>query len=427
MDFIANKEPQIEAMLKDLGVASIEELWKSIAKELILENHPFDDGLSEMEGLHALQELASKNRAHEFQCYLGGGAYEHYVPAIVAAIQSKSEFLTAYTPYQSEVSQGMLQAIFEFQTAITKLTGMDVANASMYDGASACAEALLMAIHSTGRSKVLIPETLNPNYRRVIDIYLKSTPIPETKDGLIDRAAFRQLLDDQTAAVLFPFPNYYGIVEDLKSLIEETKKAGALSILQANPLALALYQPGDVDIVAGDGQPLGLPLNFGGPYVGFLACKEPLLRRLPGRIVGVTKDRNGKECYVLTLQAREQHIRREKATSNICTNQALQSLAMLVTMLWYGKEGLRELALTNFQRASYLKASLEQMPTVKPFSKAPIFNEFVMQFDKDPRELFYKNKILPGIYLENNRLLIAVTETKSKKQLDEYCEIIRSI
>ena len=407
MDFIANQQEQIGEMLHDLGLKSISELWRNIPQKLILPPPAIDDGLSEMEGFEAIRKLADKNKILEYDSYLGGGAYEHYVPALVSAITSKSEFLTSYTPYQAECSQGMLQVIFEFQTAIARLTDLDIANASMYDGASACAEALRMGQHATGRKKVLVLPTLNPRYRTVIDLYLKDDVVES--DHLIDDAA----------AILLPYPNFFGEVVDYASLIAEAKKKGIVTVMQVNPLALALYKtPGELgaDIAAGDGQPLGLPLNFGGPYVGFIACRKELLRSLPGRIAGLTKDKQGREGFVLTLQAREQHIRREKATSNICTNQALQSLAMLITLLWYGKEGLKQLALTNFQRASYLKKNLES----HSLSQGPIFNEFVIKCTKSQLEKFYKNKILPGIPLSENRLLVAVTETKSKDQLDKY-------
>lgn len=423
MDFIANQRVQIDEMLQDLGIPSIETLWKNIPQDLILKAPPFDDGLSEMEGFEKIKAIARQNRAHEYQCYLGAGAYDHYVPALVSAITAKSEFLTAYTPYQPETSQGMLQVIFEFQTAIARLTGLDIANASMYDGASACAESLRMAQHFNGRRKVVVPATLNPNYRAVIDLYLKDdvVEIPEGAD-------FKSFLKEDVAAILLPYPNYYGIVEDYKPLIMQAKQKGVLTVMQVNPLALALYQsPGELqaDIAAGDGQPLGLPLNFGGPYVGFIACRKELIRSLPGRIVGLTKDRRGNEGFVLTLQAREQHIRREKATSNICTNQALQSLAMLITILWYGREGLKKLALTNYQRANYLKTKLEALPQVIPFSSAPIFNEFVVGFKEPVLEKFYQQKILPGVPLPGNRLLVAVTETKSKADLDRYIAVLK--
>lgn len=397
MDFVANKQEQIDAMLRDLGIPEISSLWKNIPKQLILPPPTVDDGLSEMEGLQVMQELAKKNRYDEYVSYLGGGAYEHYVPAIVPAILSKSEFLTAYTPYQAEASQGLLQVIFEFQTAIARLTGLDIANASMYDGASACAEALRMAQHFTGRKKVIVPPTLNPNYRAVIDQYLGEDVVES---------------GDDAAAILLPYPNYFGAVEDYSKVIADAKQKGIVTVMQVNPLALALFKtPGELgaDIAAGDGQPLGLPLNFGGPYVGFIACRKELIRAMPGRIVGLTRDRRGNEGFVLTLQAREQHIRREKATSNICTNQALQSLAMLITILWYGKEGLKQLALTNYQRANYLASGLGV--------QGNFFNEFVAELKP---ENFAKKKILPGIPLGGNKFLVAVTETKTKSHLDDF-------
>ncbi len=425
-------------MLTSIGVRSIEELFPNIPSDLRLPSPKQDDGLSEFEGMRLMEALAAKNTFPNFACYLGGGAYEHHVPAIVGAICSKSGFLTSYTPYQAEASQGFLQAIFEFQSAICALTGLDVANASVYDGASACAESLLMALrYQSTRTKVLVTESLHPQYRGVIELYLDQKhvqiiEIPFLEDGRLDAQFLMDHLDDDTAAVLVQSPNFLGVIEEIKELVPHIQKKGALAILCANPLAYGLYaSPKElgIDIAVGDCQPFGLPLQYGGPYAGYMACKQDLVRQLPGRLVGETVDAQGNRGFVLTLQAREQHIRREKATSNICTSQTLATLASLVAILWYGKQGIHDLALTNYQRATYLKEELVKIPGVKALSGAPFFNEFAVKFPKPLQQVlegFRKEGIEPGIPLGRffpklkDYLLIAVTETKSKEQLNHY-------
>lgn len=441
MDFISNRDPQNQEMLSALGIASVDALFGAIPAQLKLSAPHLDDGLSEYEGMRLMESLATKNSFPHFDNYLGVGAYEHHVPALVGAICSKSEFLTSYTPYQPEASQGMLQSIFEFQSAICALTGLDVANASVYDAASACAEATLMAMRCRkDRRKVIMAHTVHPHYRRVVEQYLTAHGMeiltaPFLKDGRLDLDQLEQLVDDATAAVLIQYPNFFGTIDDIKQINATAKASGALSILCANPLVYGIYASAaelGADIAVGDCQPFGLPLQFGGPYVGYMACTQELLRQMPGRIVGETVDSEGRRGFVLTLQAREQHIRREKATSNICTNQALAALASLVALLWYGKEGVRKLALTNYQRAAYLKANLEKLPSVVPFSQAPFLNEFVVQF-KPPIESvlhhFRINGIEPGLDLGRfyphlrGCLLIAVTETKSLEQLNRYIAV----
>lgn len=417
MDFVSNREEQIKEMLTFLGIDSIDTLFNAIP-ELIRHPRPLlDDGLSEYEGLKLLESLSHKNRFAEN--YLGGGAYEHHIPALVSAITSKSGFLTSYTPYQAEAAQGTLQATFEFQSAIASLTGMDVANASVWDGATAAAEAVLMALRiNPGKKKLMIFETVNPHYEAVVLQYLAAHPLE------IIKVPFFQA-QEGVAAVLVQSPNLFGVVEEMKLLCEQAHEKGALVIQIGNPLAYGIYAPpGEtgVDIAVGDTQPFGLPLNFGGPYAGYMATKTDYLRQLPGRLVGQAKDGKGRLGYTLTLQAREQHIRREKALSNICTNQALNALASLVALLWYGKEGIMKLALTNFQRASYLKSLL---PNTLP---GPIFNEFTVGFKKPIQEVlthFRKAGIEPGWvapYLKDH-LIVAVTETKSKEALDRWARV----
>lgn len=442
MDFISNCEPQNKEMLAFLGITNVEELFSAISNKLRLPKPLLDDGLSEFEGLQQMESLAHKNTFPLFDNYLGAGAYEHHVPAIVSSICSKSEFLTSYTPYQPEASQGMLQIIFEFQSAICALTGLDVSNASLYDGASACAEALLMSIRYQKREKILVADSVHPHYRGVIQQYLRGhnshlTPVPFQSNGLLNIDILEKLCDESTAAILVQYPNFFGGIEDLKTVSAIAKKKGILMIICANPLVYGLYASADelgADIAVGDCQPFGLPLQFGGPYAGYISCRQELVRQLPGRIVGETVDPDGKKGFVLTLQAREQHIRREKATSNICTNQALAATATLISLLWYGKKGVSSLALTNYQRASYLKEQLLKIGLNSPSPAEAFLNEFVIKFSKpihEVQEHFRQHQIEPGVALQRfypqfeNCLLVAVTETKSKEQLDHYIEIAR--
>ncbi len=442
MDFISNQEQQNREMLKAIGINSLDELFRDVPQKLKLAAPDVDDGLSEYEGLKLMESLGKKNTYAAFENYLGAGAYEHHIPALVSAVCSKSEFLTSYTPYQAEASQGMLQAIFEFQSAVCALTGMDVSNASLYDGASACAEAMLMSLrHHKDRNKVVIAESLHPHYREVVQQYLKSHHtqvefIPFLSDGRLDLQKMEELVDDHTAAVLVGYPNFLGIIDDIKSVSAYAKSKGVLSVVCANPLVYGLYASArelGADVAVGDCQPFGLALQFGGPYVGYIACREEWVRQLPGRIVGETTDTQGRRGFVLTLQAREQHIRREKATSNICTNQALAALATLVGILWYGKKGLPKLALTNYQRTAYLKENLEKIPGIQTLGQAPFFNEFAYKVPLEVEEvqkIFRSQGIEPGLDLGKyyprlkGFLLVAVTETKGLEQLDRYINVM---
>lgn len=442
MDFVSNREDQVKEMLASVGVQSIEELFCHVPESILLPRSAVDDGLSEYEGLKHLESISMQNTFPHYESYLGAGAYEHHVPSLVGAVCSRSEFLTAYTPYQAEASQGMLQAIFEYQSAICALTGMDVSNASVYDAASACAEAALMTLrHQKGRRKILLSETLHPHYREVVAMYVEGTgaeieTISANSLGRLELTS--EDLKGEVACVILQSPNFLGVMEDTAELSRFIHESGALVVLCANPLSYGLYSSAgemDADIAVGDVQPFGLPLQFGGPYAGFLACRKELVRQLPGRIAGETVDTEGNRGFVLTLQAREQHIRRDKATSNICTNQALAALACLVGMLWYGKEGVKEAALTNFQRASYLKASLEKIPGVTTLH-APIFNEFMVDFGY-PADKVYQHfeaaGILPGVRLERyfprykESFLVAVTETKDQAQLDKYITVAKKL
>lgn len=445
MDFISNQEAQLRAMLEAIGVSSVDDLLSAVPAHLKMAKPALDDGLSEYEGLKLMQALADKNRYAALDNYLGAGAYEHHIPALVGAVCSKSEFLTSYTPYQAEASQGMLQVIFEFQSAICALTEMDVSNASVYDGASACAEAVLMALRcQKNRRKLVIASSVHPHYRAVIENYVTNHVdvielLPYRSDGRIDVDSLDKVLDANVAALLIQSPNFFGVMEEGALLASKAQAVGALSILAANPLNYGVYRSAGslgFDIAVGDCQPFGLPLAYGGPYVGYMACREQLMRQLPGRIVGETVDSEGKRGFVLTLQAREQHIRREKATSNICTSQALAALASLVSILWYGKEGVHKLALTNFRRAAYLKQKLDAVAGIKTWPKENFFNEFVVDFGasvSDVEAHFYRHGIAPGVPLQKfyseleGQWLVAVTETKNQSQLDRYVAVARTL
>lgn len=427
MDYVSNKKAQVQEMLNVLGIESVDALFNAIPKSLFHQKPSQDDGLSESELLQLFEKMGNKNTFSSFDSYLGGGSYSHYVPALVSAITSRSEFLTSYTPYQPEVSQGMLQVIFEFQSAFSALTGLDVANASVYDGASACAEGLLMALRIQKDKKcVAISDGVNPLYRRVIDQYLSflNVEILSIQDSKNRK---------DVAAVLVQSPNFFGVIEDMPKLAKEAHDKGSLFVVCGNPLSYGLLQvPGDydADIAVGDCQPFGLHLNFGGPYAGYMACRSEYVRQLPGRLVGETLDNKGQRGFVLTLQAREQHIRREKATSNICTNQALAALASLVAILWYGPEGLKKLATTNYQRAHYLSDALEKLPGFSV--RRPHFNEFTLKLPCKVElalDHFRKHHIEPGIPLNrfypelDSHLLVAVTELKNLDQIQKYIQI----
>ncbi|MBI4532736.1 MAG: aminomethyl-transferring glycine dehydrogenase subunit GcvPA [Candidatus Melainabacteria bacterium] len=431
-----------DAMLKAIGVSTFEELIKGIPIEVRANGLEIASGMSELTLRQHVSSLAAKNKPVSSQSsFAGGGAYNRFVPACLPAIVGRSEFATAYTPYQPEVSQGSLQAIYEFQTAICLLTGMDVANASMYDGPTACAEAALMACRVTGRSKVLVAESVNPEYRLVTRTYSKFCGLSyrevRTPDAVVELQSLD--LDTDLAGVIVQQPNYFGCFEDLSKLGQAVHKHGALLIVVADPISLGLLlPPGEfgADIVVGDAQPCGNFLSFGGPSAGYMACRQEFVRQLPGRLAGATVDSRGQRAFTLTLQTREQHIRRAKATSNICTNQALNALAMLVYLTLMGPIGLKEVAEISVRRAHYLAEKLSLLPAVKLTFARPFFNEFAFETKLAAPSLLASLReynILGGIdlsrdYSEHKQaVLVCVTEMNEPYQLDEYVDSVRQI
>ncbi len=434
--FIPNTPEDREEMLKELGVNSFKELLKDIPEELFYKGEiNLPTAISEEEVLDLLKNIASENKV--LKVFAGGGAYDHYVPAVIDYIVSRPEFYTAYTPYQAEVSQGTLQAIFEFQTMISNLTGLDVTNASMYDGASAAAEALLMALRIRRKNRVVISSAINPDYKRVIETYLDG-PEPEIVyvdydkiSGMTDTERLYDTLDG-ASAVFIQHPNYFGVLENMEEIGKIAYEKGVMLVHHYYPVSLGLLKkPSDygADIATAEGQPFGLHLNFGGPYIGLFSSKKDYIRQMPGRIIGETIDINGNKGYVMTLQTREQHIRRERATSNICSNQNLCALRVLVYLSVYGKEGLRKVAMSSFGKAHYLLDRLEAESVGKRAFKGAFFNEFVLELNKISAAEFIdrmaEKGILSGIDLGENKLLVAVTEKRRLNELEEYVKLAK--
>ncbi len=438
MTYIANSESDRQAMLREIGVSSFEDLIDYIPEALRLkEPLNLPPALSELEAVSHMEKLAARNQRAVI--FAGGGAYDHYVPAAVRHILWRSEFYTAYTPYQPEVSQGTLQAIYEYQTYICRLTGMDVANASMYDGGSALAEAVLMAVGHTRRRRVLIPENVHPYYRRIIDTYTQHQDIERVSiplsDGVIDQAALEQALTEDTAAVIVQHPNFFGLLEDPAAISKMVHEKGALLIAFVDPISLVLLEPpGDygADIVVGEGQALGNALNFGGPYLGIFATTRALIRKMPGRIVGRTVDIEGKTAFVTVLQTREQHIRREKATSNICTNSQLCALAATVYLSLLGEHGIRRAAEMSLKNSHYLAEHIQQIPGFHLKFDQPFFKEFAVETPVPAREIIDRladDNIIAGVDLESmgmgSGLLIAVTEKRTKQEMDQFIAALK--
>lgn len=436
-NYIPVNQQEKAEMLKVLGISDPMELFKDIPAEMVLSPGALNlpEGKSEMEVRSFMRGLAGENRV--FPVILrGAGAYRHYIPAIVPYITGKEEFLTAYTPYQAEISQGILQSIFEYQTMICELTGMDVSNASVYDGATAAAEGVAMC-KERKRQKVVIAGSAHPDTIATIKTYCHGSDAPyevvEAQDGQVTPEGLKPYLDDETACVYLQYPNFYGNFEKTEEMIALIHEAGAKVVLGCNPMALALYKtPGEMgaDVAVGEGQPLGIPLSFGGPYLGFMASTEAMTRKLPGRIVGETTDVDGKRAYVLTLQAREQHIRREKASSNICTNQALCAMTASVYMTTMGPEGLKEAAMQCFQKAHYFQKQLEEVCGLRPVNNENFFHEFATVDGGKGKEILSALEakgILGGFPVKENQLLWCVTEVVTKQQLDEAIAITKEV
>lgn len=445
MPFIPTTDANRKEMLKTIGVSDFEELLESVPEEVRFKGElDLPDPLSEYEVTKLLKEIADRNEhSGTHVCFLGGGAYDHFIPAAVGHVISRSEFYTAYTPYQPEVSQGNLQAIYEYQTMIANLTGMDVANASMYDGASALAEAALLVQTQSRREEILISKTVHPFYRKVVGTYCHRSGVVlkevGTENGLTDLGQLGDLMTEKTAGVLIQHPNFFGNLEEVEEIEKITHGAEGLYVVSVDPISLgALKPPGGygADVVTGEGQGLGNPLNFGGPYVGIFAVTKALIRRLPGRLVGVTVDTQGRRGFVLTLQTREQHIRREKATSSICTNEQLCALASTVYLALMGKQGLPTVAHLSLQKAHYLAKRIEEIKGIERLFSQPFFKEFAVRCSVPPKRIIEEmrqEKIFAGIdlgrfdYGIEDGLLVAVTEKRTKEEMDRYVDVLRKI
>jgi glycine cleavage system P protein (glycine dehydrogenase) subunit 1 len=446
MRYLPHTEEQVQRMLATVGVATTEELFDSIPRELRLRsllNVP--PPMSEIELRGHFRTLADANRSVAQQtCFLGAGLYDHYVPAMIATVVGRSEFATAYTPYQPEMSQGTLQTIYEFQTMVSYLTGTDVANASMYDGATALAEAVIMAQDITGRTEVVMARSVHPSLRRVtrtyvtgLDTRLREVTAAEGR-GTLDPATLAASVTDATACLVVQQPNFFGCIEAIGPLAEAAHARGALLVVAADPIALGLLRaPGaeGADIVVGEGQPLGLGLNYGGPLVGLFACRKEYMRRMPGRLVGATRDGTGQRGFTLTLQTREQHIRRAKATSNICTNQGLCMTAATAYLAVMGKAGLRQVAELCLQKAHYARDRILALPGYSAAFAAPFFKEFAVRGPRPPREINARLRaagILGGYELGHDypeladALLFCVTEKRTRGEIDHLVEVLGS-
>ncbi len=439
MSYISLSEKDKKEMLAKIGISSVEELFCSIPDDLrVKQKLDVPEALTEPELTRQIEEIANQNSYHHFLSFLGAGAYSHVIPSVVDYLSSRGEFLSPYTPYQPEVSQGTLQIIFEFQTLICQLTGMDIANASLYDGASGAAEAALMAHRLKSRPKILVAKSVHPQYREVIQTYsrnldLSVEEIAYSDRGEVDFEDLNKKLDEDTSAVLVQSPNFFGVIENIDNISTLTHERQALSVVVvAEPVSFGILEaPGNLgaDIVTGEGQSFGLHLSFGGPYLGFMACQKEFLRQFPGRITGETKDVDGKRGFVLTLSTREQHIRRERATSNICTNQAWCALRATIFLELLGKKGLKELAWQNIQKANYARDKITQIKGIKPRFRGACFNEFILEFENPWADIdtFLQEKgIIGGLSVEEsypelgNCVLVCVTESHKKEDIDRF-------
>ena len=435
--FVPHTDAEIEQMLATMGLSTLEELFDVVPAALRLTARSpgsgdgylgLPDGLGEFDVMVEMERLAARNRA-ELVCFAGGGAYEHDVPAVVRSLAFRSEFVTAYTPYQPEVAQGVLQLLFEYQTLLTRITGMEVANASLYDGATACVEALNLATTATGRDEVWVSSGVNPRWRAVIDTFAAGTGHRVVEIPL-DGGRTRWPEEGAPAALLLQHPNYLGCLEAVDDAGDRARRSGALSLVAFDPVAAGLlHGPGQqgADVVVGEGQPFGTPLSFGGPYLGLFACRLDHVRRLPGRLVGETVDTSGRRAYVTTLRTREQDIRREKASSNVCTNQTLIAVAFAIHLSWLGTDGLRELALRCARGTRYTRESLCAIDGVEPLVDAPVLREFAVRTPVPAAvvvDRLAEEGFLAGIPLEpeygESGLLIAVTERRTREEIDAF-------
>ena len=441
MPYIANTDADRAAMLKTIGLPNMDALFADIPAALQVSMLNLPEGKSEAEVYDRLHQLSHRN-AHDLVCFLGGGFYDHFIPACVDELSSRSEFYTAYTPYQPEASQGTLQAIFEYQSAICRLTDMEVANASLYDGGTALYEAAMMATRITGRNKILLDSGVNPIYRNMLRSYTSNLAVDfeviDVVHGQSNRDRLAAALDDSVAAVILQNPSFFGTVDDFTDIVAMAHAKGALAILSVYPVSLGLLKtPGamQADIVTGEGQSLGLPLAFGGPYLGFMATRLEHVRKMPGRLVGETTDMHGRRGFVLTMQAREQHIRREKATSNICSNEALCALRALIYLSWLGKQGFRDLAHLCASKAEYAKTRLSAIPGVQVKRSSATFNEFTLELPIDAGTLVSRlvdKGIAAGFPLGryykgmDNYLLVAVTEKRTRAEIGFLAEALEA-
>lgn len=444
--FTPHTDAEQKEMLSALGLSSIEELFSDVPEQFRFPVLDLPKGMNEMFVREYVEGFSQANAStKEFICFLGVGAYDHYIPSAVDSILRRGEFFTAYTPYQPEISQGTLQTIFEFQTLICKLTALDVSNASHYDGATASAEACITAYsHFHGkRKKILLSHAINPQYREVIKTYLSGIQdiqiniTGDDQNALSDPGVIKGSIDENTALVMLQYPDFFGRIYDFSELIEQAHQKGALVCLVVNPIALGLLKtPGEMgaDIAVGEGQPLGIPLSFGGPYLGFIAAKKELVRKLSGRLVGETVDKDGKRGYVLTLTAREQHIRREKATSNICSNQGLMALAATVYMSLLGKTGMRQVSNLCYQNAHYAAQKISELDGFKVLTPEPFFHEIVVQCPTSVEHINHhllEEGILGGYALESmypdlkDCMLLAFTEKTNKEVIDVLCDVLK--
>jgi glycine dehydrogenase subunit 1 len=450
MAYLANTPDDVRVMLEAIGLDSLDQLFDMIPPDYRLKRRlEIPEALGEMELTARVTELLGRNAGADVRpCFLGGGCYDHFIPAVVDHLASRGEYYTAYTPYQPEASQGTLQATFEYQTLITELTGMDVSNASLYDGGSAVAEAVLMALTVTRRTgRVVAAGSLHPEHRQILATYVANLE-PElitvpAHNGKVEAADVAAALTDDTAAVVIQHPNFFGQLEDVQELVEAAHGRGALAVVSVDPISLGLLRgPGGygADIVVAEGQGLGNPMSFGGPYLGIMACREEYVRKMPGRVVGQTTDRHGKRCWVLTLQTREQHIRREKATSNICTNQGLLALRASIYLAAVGPSGLRRAAELSTRKAHYAAEQLAAVPGLTPAFDGPFFKEFVVRSSRDPIALLaevgrlgYHGGTALGRWYPDLKdcILVAVTEKRTKGEIDglagAYRQALKSV